>query len=75
MVDDSAVLAELGHIKDDTSAIKKQLRELNGTVKENCTSIAVLKATVITWNSLKFGAIIGGVVAMAAFLGKATGLF
>ena len=66
MTDDSAVLAELGHIKDDTSAIKEKLKELNGTVKENCTSIAVLKATALTWNSVKFGAIIGGVIAVVA---------
>jgi len=75
MADDAAILAELGHIKDDTGAIKAQLKELNGTVRENCTSIAVLRATVITWNSLKFGAIIGGVVAVAAIMAKATGLF
>ena len=66
MSDDGKVLSEVQHIRQDIRKIEQHLGRLNGTVKENCTAIAVLKATAITWNSVKFGAVIGGIIALVA---------
>ena len=84
------VLTTVENIEEKVGKIEGHLKELNGTVKENHTDIAVLKdwrqtqgqpavagvqdlkVEVAKYTSL--GGSFGGILAIAAFIGKVIGL-
>jgi hypothetical protein len=66
---------QLDRIEKDVGEVKEQLRTLNGRVRDNCTEIAVLKATSLRFDAIKIGTIIGGVLVVVAALLKVTGVF
>ena len=68
------IVNQLNRIEKDVAEIKTQLRTLNGTVRTNCTEIAVLRATALRMDAVKIGAIIGGVLMVMAALLKVAGV-
>lgn len=66
---------QLDRIEKDVGEVKQQLRTLNGRVRDNCTEIAVLKATSLRFDAIKIGTIIGGVLVVMAALLKVAGVF
>lgn len=66
---------QLDRIETDVKEVKDQLKSLNGRVRDNCTEIAVLKATSLRFDAIKIGTIIGGVLVVVAALLKVAGVF
>ena len=73
--DTRVILTRLDSIQSDVTDIKNSLQRLNGTVRENCQDIAVLKATSLSISAIKISSIVGGVVVVVAALGKVAGLW
>ena len=73
--DTKVILTRLDSIQSDVTEIKVRLGTLNGTVQQHCTAIAVLKATSLSLDGIKFGGIIGGAVVIVAAIGKVAGLW
>jgi len=65
---------KLERIGADVKEVRDQLRTLNGTVRDNCTEIAILKATALRLDAMKISAIIGGVLVVMAALLKVAGV-
>ncbi len=72
--DIQVISSQLDRIEQDVGEVKTQLKTLNGTVQDNCTEIAVLKATALRLDAVKIGAIIGGVLTVMAALLKVAGV-
>lgn len=74
-IDGRVILTRLDSIQSDVKDIKQDLRSLNGTVRENCKEIAILKVTSLRVDAIKISAIIGAVVVLAGVLLKVSGLW
>ncbi len=73
--DTRVILTRLDGIQSDVTDIKLSLRTLNGTVRENCQDIAILKVTSLRVDAIRVSAVIGGVAVVVGALLKAAGVW
>jgi len=60
--DGGKILARLDHIAADVAEIKDTLKTINGRVRQNEVSIAVLSETALKFNVIKLSAILGAAI-------------
>ena len=71
---EEVIIHKLDAIREDVSALKQYMKELNGTVHKNREDIVLLQATCLRLDVIKLSVVIGGVAAVVAALMHLAGM-